>query len=86
MTIHMLMMVWIQVWKKLDPLRERNTFEVFGWDFLLDEEMNVWVRFVFASACTCTHVCACLRASREGRLCGLYTPPSLASAYPQRVR
>ena len=35
--------VFQSVWKKLDPLRERNTFEIFGWDFLLDEEMNCWV-------------------------------------------
>mmetsp|Transcript_41586 Transcript_41586/g.131066 ORF Transcript_41586/g.131066 Transcript_41586/m.131066 type:complete len:94 (+) Transcript_41586:1-282(+) len=24
-------------------MREKNTFEIFGWDFLLDEEMNVWL-------------------------------------------
>lgn len=34
-------LVFMSVWKKLNPLRERNTFEVFGWDFLLDEDMNV---------------------------------------------
>jgi hypothetical protein len=35
--------VFQSVWRKLNPLREKNTFEVFGWDFLLDEEMNVWL-------------------------------------------
>ena len=24
-------------------MREKNTFEIFGLDFLLDEEMNVWL-------------------------------------------
>ena len=35
--------LFLAVWRKLDPLREKNTFEIFGLDFLLDEEMNVWV-------------------------------------------
>ena len=31
------------VWKKLNPNREKNTFEIFGWDFLIDEDLNVWL-------------------------------------------
>mmetsp|Transcript_62438 Transcript_62438/g.149305 ORF Transcript_62438/g.149305 Transcript_62438/m.149305 type:complete len:555 (-) Transcript_62438:91-1755(-) len=31
------------VWKKLNPNREKNTFEIFGWDFLVDEDLNVWL-------------------------------------------
>lgn len=37
------MRVFQAVWKKLNPQREKNTFEVFGWDFLLDEEMSTWL-------------------------------------------
>jgi hypothetical protein len=49
--------VFQSVWKKLDPMRERNTFEVFGWDFLLDEEMNVWVRAPVNLCCETEAVC-----------------------------
>mmetsp|Transcript_7688 Transcript_7688/g.18727 ORF Transcript_7688/g.18727 Transcript_7688/m.18727 type:complete len:160 (-) Transcript_7688:60-539(-) len=36
-------LIFQSVWRKINPNRERNTFEVFGLDFLLDEEMNVWL-------------------------------------------
>ena len=48
--------VFMSVWKKLNPLRERNTFEVFGWDFLLDEEFRVWLIEVLYVKCICIYI------------------------------
>ena len=35
--------LFLAVWRKLDPLRQKNTFEIVGLDFLIDEEMKVWL-------------------------------------------
>ena len=37
--------------KKLDPHRRRHTFELFGYDFILDEEFNVWLIEVNTNPC-----------------------------------
>jgi hypothetical protein len=36
-----IVLIFQSVWKKINPSRERNTFEVYGLDFLIDDEMNV---------------------------------------------
>lgn len=35
----------------LDPLRRANNFEVFGLDFMIDEEYNVWLIEVNTNPC-----------------------------------
>lgn len=37
--------------KKLDPFRRRHTFELFGYDFILDEDFNVWLIEVNTNPC-----------------------------------
>ena len=35
----------------LDPVRRSNNFEVFGLDFMLDAELNVWLIEVNSNPC-----------------------------------
>jgi hypothetical protein len=42
------------------PLTHLPLRQVFGWDFLLDEELNVWVIEVYVCVCVC--VCVCVQA------------------------
>jgi D-alanine-D-alanine ligase-like ATP-grasp enzyme len=37
--------------KKLDPSKRRNCFELFGYDFILDEDFNVWLIEVNTNPC-----------------------------------
>jgi Tubulin-tyrosine ligase family len=37
--------------KKLDPFKRRHTFELFGYDFILDEDYNVWLIEVNTNPC-----------------------------------
>jgi hypothetical protein len=37
--------------KKLDPHRRKHTFELFGYDFILDEDFNVWLIEVNTNPC-----------------------------------
>jgi hypothetical protein len=37
--------------KKLDPHRRKHSFEMFGYDFILDEDFNVWLIEVNTNPC-----------------------------------
>jgi Tubulin-tyrosine ligase family len=37
--------------KKLDPYRRKFSFEMFGYDFILDEDFNVWLIEVNTNPC-----------------------------------
>ena len=37
--------------RKLDPQRRQNTFEVFGYDFMLDEDLKPWLIEVNTNPC-----------------------------------
>lgn len=37
--------------KKLDPYKRKHTFELFGYDFILDEDFNVWLIEVNTNPC-----------------------------------
>jgi len=37
--------------KKLDPHKRKHTFEMFGYDFILDEDFNVWLIEVNTNPC-----------------------------------
>ena len=37
--------------KTLDPLRRKYTFEMFGFDFILDEDFNTWIIEVNTNPC-----------------------------------
>jgi len=37
--------------RKVDPNRLNNTFEIFGYDFMIDEDMNPWMIEVNTNPC-----------------------------------
>lgn len=37
--------------KKIDPYRRKHCFELFGYDFILDEDFNVWLIEVNTNPC-----------------------------------
>jgi len=37
--------------KKIDPYKRKHTFELFGYDFILDEDFNVWLIEVNTNPC-----------------------------------
>lgn len=37
--------------KKLDPFKRKHTFEMFGYDFILDEDFNVWLIEINTNPC-----------------------------------
>lgn len=37
--------------KKIDPLKRKYCFELFGYDFILDEDFNVWLIEVNTNPC-----------------------------------
>ena len=37
--------------KQLDPLRRQHSFELFGYDFILDQEFNLWLIEVNTNPC-----------------------------------
>ena len=37
--------------KLLDPNKRKNTFELFGYDFLIDEDFNLWLIEVNTNPC-----------------------------------
>jgi len=37
--------------KKIDPYKRKHTFEMFGYDFILDEDFNVWLIEVNTNPC-----------------------------------
>ena len=37
--------------KKLDPFKRKQCFELFGYDFILDEDFNVWLIEVNTNPC-----------------------------------
>ena len=37
--------------KVVDPNKRRNCFELFGYDFIIDEDMNVWLIEVNTNPC-----------------------------------
>ncbi len=37
--------------KKIDPFRRKSCFELFGYDFILDEDFNVWLIEVNTNPC-----------------------------------
>lgn len=37
--------------KKMDPFKRKHTFEMFGYDFILDEDFNVWLIEVNTNPC-----------------------------------
>lgn len=37
--------------KKIDPHRRKSCFELFGYDFILDEDFNVWLIEVNTNPC-----------------------------------
>jgi len=37
--------------KKIDPHRRKHCFELFGYDFILDEDFNVWLIEVNTNPC-----------------------------------
>ena len=37
--------------KKIDPFRRKNCFEMFGYDFILDSDFNVWLIEVNTNPC-----------------------------------
>jgi len=39
------------VYKKIDPKRHHHTFELFGYDFMIDEDFKVWLIEVNTNPC-----------------------------------
>lgn len=39
------------VYKKIDPKRHHHTFELFGYDFMIDEDLKVWLIEVNTNPC-----------------------------------
>ena len=37
--------------RKMDPNRRQNSFEIFGYDFMIDEEMKPWLIEVNTNPC-----------------------------------
>lgn len=37
--------------RKIDPNRKTNTFEIFGYDFMIDEDLNLWMIEVNTNPC-----------------------------------
>lgn len=37
--------------KQLDPNKRKNCFEMFGYDFIIDEDFNVWIIEVNTNPC-----------------------------------
>jgi D-alanine-D-alanine ligase-like ATP-grasp enzyme len=37
--------------RKLDPHRRHNTFEIFGYDFMIDEDLKPWLIEVNTNPC-----------------------------------
>jgi tubulin polyglutamylase TTLL1 len=37
--------------RKVDPHRKQNSFEIFGYDFMIDEDVNVWLIEVNTNPC-----------------------------------
>ena len=37
--------------RKIDPLRRHCSFEIFGYDFMIDESMKVWLIEVNTNPC-----------------------------------
>ena len=37
--------------KKIDPFKRKHCFELFGYDFILDEDFNVWLIEVNTNPC-----------------------------------
>ena len=37
--------------RKIDPNRKNNSFEIFGYDFMLDEDLNPWMIEVNTNPC-----------------------------------
>ena len=37
--------------KRLDPYKRKSCFELFGYDFILDEDFNVWLIEVNTNPC-----------------------------------
>lgn len=37
--------------KIIDPSKRRNCFELFGYDFIIDEDLNVWLIEVNTNPC-----------------------------------
>ena len=37
--------------KQIDPNRRKNCFELFGYDFILDEDFNLWLIEVNTNPC-----------------------------------
>ena len=35
----------------IDPMNRKNTFELFGYDFILDEDLNTWMIEVNTNPC-----------------------------------
>ena len=37
--------------RKLDPTRKSSSFEILGYDFMIDEDLNVWLIEVNTNPC-----------------------------------
>ena len=37
--------------RKMDPSRKNASFEIFGYDFMIDEDLNVWMIEVNTNPC-----------------------------------
>ena len=37
--------------KTIDPYRRKNCFEIFGYDFIIDEDFNTWIIEVNTNPC-----------------------------------
>jgi tubulin monoglycylase TTLL3/8 len=72
------------VYKKIDPDRNKNAFEIFGYDFMIDENFKVYL--IEANTNPCLEICCPLLAriitelldnSFRITLDPLYQPPTL---------
>lgn len=72
------------VYKKIDPERNKNAFEIFGYDFMIDENFKVYL--IEANTNPCLEICCPLLAriipelldnSFRLTLDPLYQPPTL---------
>jgi D-alanine-D-alanine ligase-like ATP-grasp enzyme len=41
----------VAVFQKIDPNRRLNCFEIYGYDFMIDEDLNVWLIEVNTNPC-----------------------------------
>ena len=48
------------VYKKIDPLRNKNAFEILGYDFMIDENFKVYL--IEANTNPCLEICSPLLA------------------------